>query len=1717
MAGRESLWESGKDEQVEVNQRALIDKVLARYSGEFTVFRELLQNADDAQATRAEIRFETKAYTDDPSVHVSPDRLPNLKKDLLHQWAFKNDGMVFREEDWNRLKKIAEGNPDEEKIGAFGVGFYSLFSVTDQPFVKSGPGWMGFYWRDGGDQLFVRRGTLPNPEPPAEPGGNPWTSFEMTLREPAPLPAPPIEIARFLATSLTFMKCLRDVSVYWNEKRLIRIVKELDEPRTLGLPRELSGASPGKIMTVRGIDQTAFRMKASILRWVYSTGITKPLISIPVPSQSNERGFFSAFFSRKQAAATPPPVPTPPIQSEPDPFTEIDSNVALNVYSANVDVKLDRKLLQELERATKKRPPSKTVYHLIYTSKEDYDASAKEDLREFQATGSVFRGLRADMDHTGLAKVFIGQATAQTTGVAGHMAARFIPTVERESIDLVDRHVSQWNKELLFVGGYLCRAVWEFKMTDITKLWDANPDPAYRADLVQKCLHVMKFFSVYRAAPSSVFSDYIEAAFFACARNRTISLLSTAGVMTADKIRMPRHEFAGFLKQLPVIPGDIVEGAPKLVQTLRERNLIREINFEDVLIELRARPLSEKEMIECLKWRINLNTDGAGSHSADLKRQFLAAGVIDIPAAKDSPATVISLSEITNYLNPRGPAGIPTDVPLPRQTLPYSISRSLAVDRLTQLFGWTDLKLVDWLRFIASPDRDVETNISLSPIFAERVLTISARGWQTVPEDSRTAIIEVLQSTSCIPTTKGMQKPTEAYFATAHIFEDLPVIEFSKSVPTSRSNLEKLLLALGVRKHVDLQLVFSKMITTGDWDVSRLVEYLVAVKDTLSTEERTRLRQTAAFPQEGQGALSKDNRHLAQDLYVPDDALRNLGLPILEWKMKWKPHSEEAKFLVNVLGLKRSPPIEAILELASGEQPRAQTALDYYLQHFDDIYVKRANIAIMQQWAFVPAIQTNGAKLRAKPTEVFSRADASIFGFNVLDPAYQAALQKFQVAEQPPVDLVVARLMRTPPKTASVATTMFEYMSNRLGELGSADLTRLGESAMVPYIEQKGSDTKLTMLKPTECYFASSSQASGQFSELFHFIDFGSRANAFLRQCGVKSEPTVQEIARFLVTNPRRFYDSSGGAERYLSVLRNMAANRHLLPTRIRQDLKKSAFLLCTRRQPSTSPKKAKFDDDDEEIVFAYELRKAEEIVIVDDASSYAMFSAHLYGAPQEDTLEAFYEQLGSQRLTRLVSESYKPQGLPEKSQFAAKTRDLILERLPLFLHEHLASESRLKLVIKPNWLEDEGNFRVLSVRGLRLTRQLSWNNMRYDHTTEASAGGTRQGRTGPVTLWVSLSDSLDWFEVANVLCNILFEAHTVNDSLLLSTLLSTDLRALRRRGYAVNRILQHQKVRDEAVQAQEREHRLQAEASTVGRPEQSKQLEPIANGALNAGFLNTFNKFKDRLQGRESSTSQGPPQPPSIRAGSANLSDGDTPASPPPYPGQQAEFSDDEGPMPGGLAPPVPSRPGQISRGRTPRPDQHVTPISNIEANLNQALAACRPESGNLLHNRQEMSEVREALDEGYCDASGAVGDMVFVGNVESHRFYTKGVNDPRAIFNAKQHSLQRFSSTIVFLVGEIYGIPQTSLHIFFDLDGPLIAFNRNGSIFLNLRYYEAWHDADVQRGELSKALISWYFTLAHEIAHNLVQPHNSEHEFYFSSLCESKLPALAGLIARL
>ena len=70
-----------------------------------------------------------------------------------------NNGQPFTPADWSRLKSIADGNPDETKIGAFGVGFYSVFADCDEPFVVSGDRTMAFYWK--GNMLSTKAAPVP--------------------------------------------------------------------------------------------------------------------------------------------------------------------------------------------------------------------------------------------------------------------------------------------------------------------------------------------------------------------------------------------------------------------------------------------------------------------------------------------------------------------------------------------------------------------------------------------------------------------------------------------------------------------------------------------------------------------------------------------------------------------------------------------------------------------------------------------------------------------------------------------------------------------------------------------------------------------------------------------------------------------------------------------------------------------------------------------------------------------------------------------------------------------------------------------------------------------------------------------------------------------------------------------------------------------------------------------------------------------------------------------------------------------------------------------------------------------------------------------------------------------------------------------------------------------------------------------------------------------
>lgn len=84
-------------------------------------------------------------------------------------------------------------------------------------------------------------------------------------------------------------------------------------------------------------------------------------------------------------------------------------------------------------------------------------------------------------------------------------------------------------------------------------------------------------------------------------------------------------------------------------------------------------------------------------------------------------------------------------------------------------------------------------------------------------------------------------------------------------------------------------------------------------------------------------------------------------------------------------------------------------------------------------------------------------------------------------------------------------------------------------------------------MAPKQCYFRASSGTQQLHSKLFTFVDFGLPANQFLSACGTKREPTVEEVAQILLENPRRFYETAEGRDKYVRQLGAQLASNFLV------------------------------------------------------------------------------------------------------------------------------------------------------------------------------------------------------------------------------------------------------------------------------------------------------------------------------------------------------------------------------------------------------------------------------------------------------------------------------------------------------------------------------------------------------------------------------------------
>ncbi len=107
-----------------------LHQLLEGYTDGLSVFKEMIQNADDAGATEFRVLYDERSNTDAVK-YLIDDGMKECQGPAL--WVYNN--AVFTEQDFNNITNLggATKEAETEKIGRFGLGFNVVYNITDVP------------------------------------------------------------------------------------------------------------------------------------------------------------------------------------------------------------------------------------------------------------------------------------------------------------------------------------------------------------------------------------------------------------------------------------------------------------------------------------------------------------------------------------------------------------------------------------------------------------------------------------------------------------------------------------------------------------------------------------------------------------------------------------------------------------------------------------------------------------------------------------------------------------------------------------------------------------------------------------------------------------------------------------------------------------------------------------------------------------------------------------------------------------------------------------------------------------------------------------------------------------------------------------------------------------------------------------------------------------------------------------------------------------------------------------------------------------------------------------------------------------------------------------------------------------------------------------------------------------------------------------------------
>ncbi|CAL8265839.1 unnamed protein product [Lota lota] len=112
-----------------------IKNILNEYDEENDIFKELIQNAEDARARACRFMIDFRVHKDPPESLFDPGMAACQGPCL---WSYNDE--QFTEDDWANIVRVGSASKENmvDKIGKFGLGFNTVYHVTDCPSILSG-------------------------------------------------------------------------------------------------------------------------------------------------------------------------------------------------------------------------------------------------------------------------------------------------------------------------------------------------------------------------------------------------------------------------------------------------------------------------------------------------------------------------------------------------------------------------------------------------------------------------------------------------------------------------------------------------------------------------------------------------------------------------------------------------------------------------------------------------------------------------------------------------------------------------------------------------------------------------------------------------------------------------------------------------------------------------------------------------------------------------------------------------------------------------------------------------------------------------------------------------------------------------------------------------------------------------------------------------------------------------------------------------------------------------------------------------------------------------------------------------------------------------------------------------------------------------------------------------------------------------------------------